>query len=371
MNGLLALNVVEGAQTSVQLSGVDNTAVILNSLVSVEANDSKHLYVCDNSLGGRRTANNNDYILADGNTYPADGFDHATLQEGNTNHNGDGLTDVNARPEVGADEALLPHVDKELFVGVPRMEAVKDVLTGTETAVAAYILERSQTEEYVILAPGAYSTGVTIDFNSSHNNTKIYGYGAYIERDTDLSRQMGFFGAENIAVKGLTLGFKQQSCGQVYVLEKLGYQNGKLTVRVITGAGMMNEFGNTNTKYYNTTGIGTQRAGAFYAYCDANFKTITKNNVAEALPTMDMEVAEWLYNMLKVGDVLTSKGCNGGTTMLVTQGCSGISFTDFTLYGNSAGMAFAETYNQTGVVNNRVYDTTRNGEIIDEATYNA
>ena len=89
--------------------------------------------------------------------------------------------------------------------------------------------------------------------------------------------------------KALTIGFKKQSCGQVYVLEKLG--SGQ--VRVVTGAGMMNEFGNTNKAYYDTKGMGAQRMGTFYAYCDTSFKRIlSKNNTVDGVDTMIMEVSD-------------------------------------------------------------------------------
>ena len=123
LNAIIALNRIEEAQTSVSVQDAVNTVVILNSAVSVEAQNSISLYICDNNLGGRVTVQNNNYLLADGNRYPEDGKTHAAVQSGNENTNGDTLMDVDARLDVGADPALLPHVNKDLFVGMERKGA--------------------------------------------------------------------------------------------------------------------------------------------------------------------------------------------------------------------------------------------------------
>ncbi len=366
LNSLVALNDITGAQRSIALFGVNNVSVVLNRGVSVEAEGNRHLYIVDNSLGGRLTANNNNYFIADGNTYPDDEYDHATVQAGNQNHNGNNLMDVDARPEVGADESLLPHPDKDLFVGMARKEYVKDVLNAEPSSIDAYIAAHSQTDDYVIIAPGAYMNKKALSFRAAHSNTTVYAYGVYMERQVDLGQMMNYQDAENIVIKGMTLGFKQQSCGQVYVLEKL--ENN--TLRVVTGAGMMNDFGNTNTKYFNTTGMGAQRMGTFYAYCDTYFEKITKDDTT-AVPTMLMEVLPSVYEMLAKGDVLTCRASNGGRTVAVGVGSRGIAFYDFNLYGNAGGFAFIEEKTKGGTVFYRVCDTTQNGFVVDETTYNA
>ena len=222
LNNLVALNVITGAQKSISLSGVKNVSVILNSVVSIEANDNRNLYICDNQMGGRLTANNNNYFLADGNGVPEDEYTHETVQTGNTNHNGDSLMDVDARLEVGADENLLPHVDKDLFVGMPRKQYVKDIGTDEQKQLRKYILDNAAASPYVIVAPGAYEANATIDFRAEHGNTTVYAYGVYAERQEDLWQMLDFTQVEKVEIKGMTLGFKQQSCGQVYVLEKAG-----------------------------------------------------------------------------------------------------------------------------------------------------
>ena len=170
LNGLVALNDITGAQKSIVVGGVKNVSVVLNRGVSVEANGNTNLYICDNSLGGRLTVNNNDYFLCDGNTFPADEWNHATVQTGNTNHNGNNLMDVNARPEVGADEALLPHLDKDLFVGMDLKDLVRDVMEEENVAISAYILAHCKTDDYVIIAPGAYKTDSRSEEHTSESS---------------------------------------------------------------------------------------------------------------------------------------------------------------------------------------------------------
>ena len=369
LNTLVALNDITGAQKSIVIGGVKNTSVILNRGVSIEANDSKNLYICDNSLGGRLTVNRNEYFLCDGNTFPADEWNHDAVQEGNSNHNGNNLMDVDARLDVGADESLLPHIDKDLFVGMTRKDKVNDALDQQSTAIEDYILAHAKTGSYVIIAPGAYKNTKNTQFSAEHSNTTVYAYGVYMERQSGLGQMLRFTGASNITIKGMTIGYKQQSCGQVYVLEKLPNTT---RVRVVTGAGMMNEFGNTNTNYYNTTAMGAQRAGSFYAYCDTSFKSMhTKTDKIEGVNTMIMEVSSSVYKMLEKGDVLTCRASNGDTTVRVTTNSKDVVFYDFNIYGAAAGFAFAEKDTASATTYYRVCNTTRSGEIITEAVYNS
>ena len=365
LNTLVALNVIKDVQRSLVINKVCNTSLILNTAISVEAADSKNLYIIDNALGGRLNAKNNNYFIADGNTYPADSLDHTAVLEGNKNHNGDTLMDVDARLEVGADERLLPHVDKDQFVGMPRKDVVMDPVA-EGVSLGAYLLEQAKASDIVIVAPGAYKNETVVQFRSNHANTTIYAYGVYMEQQEGLGQMLGYSQTNNIALKGLTIGFKQQTCGQVHVLEKLGSNQ----VRVVTGAGMMNEFGNTNSKYYNVTGMGAQRMGTFYAYCDTSFRSIaSKNNKVEGVDTMIMNLSDAVYNMLEVGDILTCRANNGNSSVACSR-VTDILFKDVTLYGNAAGLAFYENEAYTGIQYYRVADTTQNGFVISEELYN-
>ena len=361
MNAIAAMNVVTGAQKSVSVSEARNTVVVRNTLVSVEGVGNRNLYICDNELGGRVTVKNNNYLLADGNTYPTDGKDHTAVQENNDNTNGDTLMDVNARPEVGADESLLPHVDKDQFIGMERKSVVKDSTAENEQSIYQYIRTQAAAEPYVFIPPGAYSETDSLRLYAAHKDTTIYAYGAYVDMQGDFLRTHILLSqTENITVKGITCGYALQSCGQVYVLEKLPGQQ----VRVITGAGMMNEFGNTNTTYFNTNAMGFQRSGDFYALTDTFLRGIKKNNDG----TMTMSIDPDVYDIVQPGDLFTCRYA-GGEATVNTQYSSNILYKDVTIYGTAQGGCFVERENLTAVTYYRAADTTRSGEVIDDDIY--
>ncbi len=350
-NLLLSANDVAGSD--ILLDACDNASLVLNTAANLQVTDGMHMYVVKNSLSSTLTLSGNEYLLADSNLY-------TTLSASqNTQQNGDTVTDVDARLDVGADESLLPHVDKDLFVGMERKDSVRTG-SGTSQLLLSYLKDALAKDTDIFLAPGAYSVQQTLTL-SELDGINIYAYGVLLERQDSLGSIISISNCDNIAFQGLTIGYAQQSCGQVYVLDKL--DNNKLLV--VTGAGMMNEFGNTNTAYFNTTGMGAQRAGTFYAFCDTSFLQITKR--PDGL--MEMEVSASVYAMLQEGDILTCRAVNGTTTVPVYNS-GDISFTDMVVYGSAAGFAFVENDNHTATTYYRVADTTRNGAIISEEEYN-
>ncbi|MBQ8352115.1 MAG: hypothetical protein IJY20_08775 [Clostridia bacterium] len=361
VNMIAAMNASCGPITA---DGAKNTVILKNSMCCAEVKNCHAVYVIENKLKGALTATNNNYIIADCNCTGKD-----TVQEGNENQNGNNLMDVDARLPYGADENLLPHVDKDLFVGMERKTVVRDPDGKSELPLAKYINNRALNEEVIIVPPGAYCSDEAWSFPREASNTTVYAYGVYAERQKDIGCQATFRGAKNVTLKGITFAFKQQSCGQVFLLEKLGMEEDDVTgwVRVVTGAGLMDEFGDSNKAYYNTKGMGAQRMGTFYAYMDAGFWTLLET---EEDGTRRMRVAKDVYNRLAEGDILTCRGCNGGTTIPVEGGCENIIFYDLTMYGGAAGFAWVEHDNKTATTYYRVLNTTRSGEIIDEETYN-
>ncbi len=361
VNAIAAMNVVNGAQKSVSVSEARNAVIVRNTLVSVEGLQNRNLYICDNALGGRVTVKNNNYLLVDGNTYPTDEKNHAAVQENNENTNGDTLMNVDTRPEVGADESLLPHVDKDQFVGMERKEKVKDSVAENEQSIYQYIRTQAAAEPYVFIPPGAYSETDTLRLYDAHKDTTIYAYGAYVEIPGDyFYTHLLLSQTENITVKGISCGYALQSCGQVYVLEKLPGQR----VRVITGAGMMNEFGNTNHTYFNTNAMGFQRSGDFYALTDTFQRGIIKNSDGTMIMNIDPDV----YDIVQPGDLFTCRYA-GGEATVNTQYSSNILYKDVTMYGTAQGGCFVERENLTAVTYYRATDTTRSGDVIDEETY--
>jgi hypothetical protein len=217
-----------------------------NKANEITAQNGHAVYVIENVVKGTMTLTANDYLIADCNAA------ENTVANGNTNQNGNNLMDVDARLPVGADENLLPHTDKDLFVGMPRKSGVADPDGKCELALPTYVNTRALRDEVVIIPPGAYISDEAWSFPKEASNTTVYAYGVYAERQEHLGMQAKFRGAKNITLKGITFAFRQQSCGQVYLLEKLGLEEDGRTgwVRVVTGAGMMDEFGNSNKAFF-------------------------------------------------------------------------------------------------------------------------
>ena len=363
-NALVALSLIDGAQKSVVLDNAFNSAVIRNSLISANAKASKNIYICDNTMSGRVIAENNNYFIADGNTYAEDGRDHRAAVAGNENVNGDTLTDVNARLAVGANEALLPHTNKDQFVGMERKAHIKQYGVAKPATIYSYIAANAKTSDTVIVAPGVYEVEGTLSLTADHSNTKIYAYGVYAEavkyeNKNYAQRHFYFEKTENLYVKGLTIGYAQQTCGQVHVLQKKSD-----SLVVVPGAGMVQGFGNSGHSYFDTTGIGIQREGTYYALGDFSITAITVNKDG----TMTVKVSKETLETVKKGDVLTCRLASGATSVQVTR-TKNINFVDMVTYGYAGGFMFNESSAQSATHYLRVHNTTRSGEIIDEATF--
>ena len=366
VNTLVALSAISGVQKSVAVSDTTNTAVVRNSLVSVFLSRNTSVYICDNELGGRVHAEENNYFLADGNAYPADELDHRSVLSGNENINGDTITNVNERLEVGANEALLPHVNKDLHLYMDRKKTVKEYDADKESTLYSYIMKEARSSDVVIVAPGAYAVEETASFTRVHNNTTIYAYGVLAEgvRYSNKAYNIGHVkmeGAENIVIKGLSVGYAQPSCGQIYILEKKGSGN----VLATTGAGFWNDFATTNsTIMYGSTYVYIFREGTDYCIGEAAIKSVAKNSDG----TMTLSLTDACYDLIDKGDVLA---CRIGAYSWVvhTIGCKDVELHDFTQFGYAGGYAFYEVENENGVLYNRVTDTTKAGMLIDKTTY--
>ncbi len=355
-NQMVALTKCAG----IHVSGARNSSLIKNDAESISADGNHALYVIENTVLGALSLSDNNFIIADLNKA------EDVISEGNENANGDNITDVNSRLPVGADKNLLPHLDKDLFVGKPRKSTVRDPEAESEKTLPRYIMDSSGTDDIIIVAPGAYISEESMEFHTDSSNTVIYAYGVYAERQVDLARHMGFWDVDNITVKGLVLGFKQQSCGQVYVVGLEGLdEDGKAGwLRVMTGAGLMNEFAKSDDHYFKDIHWGGAHRD-FYAYMDCDYGETTP---AEKDGTRKVHMSAEKYKRIQVGDVLTCRASNGHGTIQVYR-CSDITFYDFTMYGNAAAFAWTEGDNKTATTYYRVANTTRNGEIIDEDTY--
>ncbi len=358
-----ALNLIVAASRAkdIVLDGAKNSVILKNKVESITAQNGHAIYVIEN-VAGKMTLTDNNYLIADCNA------SDTVVADRNDNTNGNNLMDVDARLPVGADENLLPHTDKDLFVDMPRKTTVLDPDVKNALPLPVYVNTLSLRDEVVIVPPGAYTSDAEWNFTAASSHTTVYAYGVYAERQKDLGTQARFVGAKQVTLKGITFAYRQQSCGQVHLLEKLGMEEeGEFGwVRVVSAAGMMDEFGNTNPAYFNTNGMGAQRMGTGYAYCDSWFKSIEPT---EADGTRRMRVYKDVYNYLANGDVLTCRACNGGVAIPLNSGCEDVVFYDLTMFGGAAGFAWVEGDNLTATTYFRVANTTRSAEVIDEETY--
>lgn len=183
LNTLVTFNSTHGAERSVFVDQATNTSVLFNSAYSIAVENSESTYVVKNGLNGKLILESNDYLLCDNNTFANDGNDHSPSMSGNQNVNGNDITDVNARPEVGANEDILPHTNKDLFLGMTPKSTVKDAVGGTSLSLGQYILTNSAGKNVVIVPPGYYTMDTHYTFESPHSNTEIYAYGVYNERE--------------------------------------------------------------------------------------------------------------------------------------------------------------------------------------------
>ena len=365
-NFMAAMNVITGAQNAITLNGASNAVIVRNSLISVNAKNNVNLYICDNEMGGRIKAENNNYFLADGNAFPADEHPHVAISIGNQNVNGDTLMDVNARLEAGADENLLPHVNKDQFLGMDRKTTVRDPERVTEMDIYAQILEDVKEESALFIAPGAYRTEGKLVLSGTKNKT-IYAYGVYVEYPrvegkNNLGTHLDLKNTENVTFKGIQLGYAEPASGQVHVLSKMGGNR----VLVIASAGMINEFASTNLNYYEKGSAYWHRIseGQDYVYCD-----VTPNNVTKQKDgTITMTLPANIYNLVGVGDIFTCRAASGASAVS-TNTTKNTLFMDMVVYGSSGGLCFVENVNLSACNYYRVADTSRSGEVIDEATY--
>lgn len=369
-NALVAMNIIRGPQVSVQVTGARNAVVVSNTLISVEASENRNLYICDNAMGGRVIAKNNNYFLADGNRYKNDGQTHDAVLENNQNVNGNTLTDVDARLEVGADETLLPHVDKTLFVHMERKATVKDPASSVKQSVSEYVAAQSAEKGIVILSPGVYKTYGPITFTAEQSNTVLYAYGVYVERVEEKGKNsigslLTCESTDNVTVKGLTVGYEQPSAMQVYVIDKQK-SGGTCTLTVLPGAGMINEFGDTNATYYlNMTAYLHKADQDYIPIGDIELGAVSKRSDGTIRITLENPED---YEVIEIGDALTNRYQSYSRTVY-TEKSANVTYLDVTAYGIAGAFCCFEKENRSAVTYYRFADTTRLGELIDKATY--
>ena len=228
-NCLIAQNRVEGG---ISVFGAYNCSAVLNSADSIVARDSVNLYVIDNVVSSCLEVTDNKHLICDGNRF------EGLINKGNTLSNGDSIQDVNKRPSAGADEELLPHTNKDLFMGMERMHTVTDPTLTDSLPIDEYIASGAAKNDVVIVPPGIYSAAKMLEIGEAQSNTVVYAYGVYFEA-TDYIKCLQLKGVKNFELRGLTVGYTKPSAGQMQILDILGEDK----FLCIASAGFMSRFG--------------------------------------------------------------------------------------------------------------------------------
>lgn len=133
---------------AISIIGGYNCVALLNTVRSIEVEDGTNIYVIKNDVSGDVLLKNVSYLLCDENRVSGN-----VVQNGCDSYNGDNLRDVDARPSVGADEELLPHVNKDQFLDMPRREYVLQADSDEALTFNQYFLKYAEEGEEVIIPP--------------------------------------------------------------------------------------------------------------------------------------------------------------------------------------------------------------------------
>ena len=369
-NALVALNIVKDAQLSIKVCGAFNAVVLLNSAIRVVAENNTNIYVVENKLGGAITIKNNEYLLCDGNTFNKDSFSHPIVDVNNTEVNGDNLHDVNERVQYGANEKLLPHTNKDLFVGMERLNKVKDASLTKSYNINKYIRNCAKNGEVVIVPPGAYVSPSRLALSGSHSNTTIYAYGVYHEA-VEYGNTIQFSGVSNITVKGLTIGYAKQSSGQIHVLDKLDGNR----LLVIGAAGYDKDFGKSNPEVYSTSYTDMFWAGEYTCWkgIGGSYNVVQKNDdgtmvieVAYASPAESAKV----WSSIGKGDIWCCRMGGSNQQSIYIYNCYDFLMKDCVVYGYAAALAITGASIGGDLKLERVHNTVHSPYVISEEEYN-
>ena len=385
-NPLVAENTI-GALT---LENCFNCSLVLNNAENVKANDSKNVYVINNTISAELAIVGCNYVIADENKY-------ATLKaENNDNVNGDTLTDVNERVEYGANEKILPHTNKDLFVYMDRQSTVAN----SGLSIGDYIFACAKNgDSSIIVPPGVYSIYDTLIIGKEYSDFTLYAYGVYLENaETDTTKINGtclrVTDTKNINIRGLTIGYKQASSGQVRIVEKGMNQteNGLLhQLTIISDPGFLDGYTKTDPNIFHTwwpevfysDENGNGRLYAQFNLQDSQsvVRNYDENGNYDGTMTLTMYnrgtnergpyvPASYVYDKIKPGDVMTCRYSHGGgSTLNITNSSTEIHFKDTVIYGRAGSLSVVSGSRSYNVTFERHHNTVHSASVIDKETY--
>ena len=340
-NCLVAQNETDG---EISISAAHNCSVTLNRAAKITARNNKNIYIIENTVAETLTLSDNNYLIGDENKFGK------LVAYCNSNENGDTVTNIDERLTVGANERILPHTDKDLFIGMEIQPTVRDASLDSPLTLPEYLTTLAKTEDVIIIAPGAYICE-RVYLDATHSNTKIYAYGAYAECP---GYQSAFFMTEsmNISLYGLTVGYALQSAHQMHVLD---VKDGQVIAVVAPGHKDAME-----DKNYGHTVLDNM-----YPYAVMSTIGAKKNEDG----TYTMGYVDSPTKCIRKGDVLSRRVSNPTEGSFDLKRSGGIVFKDIVLYGQSSGLAFVENSDVSHTTMIRVHNTNRAPYIITKEEY--
>lgn len=354
-NILIAQNNTHG---DIKIDGATNCSVVLNKAKKLTVTDSVSVSIAANDLEGKLTLHGNNYLLCDNNAASTvDALD-------NKNLNGDNLTDENARPECGVNEAILPHTNKELFVSMTRKTYVADADYDEKLDLTEYIKREAATNHVVIVPPGAYAVEKELWLGSECSNSKIYAYGVFMEKAHEYGGTYTVSDVENLEIHGITTGYARQACGQVHILDIIDDR----TFLAITAAGMVDDFGKTNTELFHPGYINIFREGHIepYGSFGGNYEV---EKLEDGIIKFTIPENHDKAGKMKKGDILTCRLCLPFLRSIFFQNSKNVLVKDTVLYGYSSALGIVMSGDSQNVKMVRWHDTAKYAPAISEAVY--
>ena len=342
----------------IKIDGATNCSVVLNKAKKLTVTDSVSVSIAACDLEGKLTLHRNDYLLCDNNT--ASTVDAVK----NTNTNGSNLTDENARPECGVNEAILPHTNKDLFAAMTRKSFVADADYDEPLDFIEYVKREAAANHIVIVPPGAYKVEKELWIGSECSNSKVYAYGVFMEKANEYGGSYSVNDVENFELHGLTSGYARQACGQVHVLDVID----DCTFLAITAAGMVDDFGKTNPELFHAGYVNIFREGHIepYGSFGGNYAV---EKLEDGIIKFTIPEDHDKAGKMKKGDILTCRMALPFLRSIFFNNCKNVLVKDTVLYGYSSALGIVMSGDSQNVRMVRWHDTAKYAPVIGETVY--
>ena len=359
-NVLVAMNNMQTSDVSVVYENLSNSVLLRNTLGSAKVSGCTNVYVNENGVSGVLTLQKNDYMIANGN-------ECGVLEvHQNTNVNGDNVTDLSARMSVGANEELLPHINKEQFVGMTRKTVVRDGSSSRD--LSAYLSEQMRAQKMVIVPPGAYTN---LPMETKHlSDVTIYAYGVLSEmfESTNVGHAWQFTGCNNIAIKGMFFSTAIYPHTQGTVTNK--WTNGSVNcIAFVADPGYHKDFTAASGKFTSSTAGHYFEPDSMTGMIDITSHVLKNYDASTGLNTLG-GLSTPIYNGIYSGCRVAFRSGSGDGGLRFDE-CSEMKIEDVTVM-SAAGFAEADYDNDVAPLLHRYAVTAGPAPVLDSTkTYDA